>query len=104
MNFSDMLATLDGAVADQLCDDATWSGVAHVVRVLLREEDETLEWGGSSSVASSVILEVRVSEVAAPRPGDQVQIGLRRFRLLRDEPRKSTDGSWWVCEAEEISA
>lgn len=104
MNFSDLLTGLDAAVAEHLADDAVWSGHANPVRILLTESEEPLEWGGSSSIVERILIEVRVAEVASPQPGDLVQFGARSFRLLRDAPRKRADGTWWICEAEEISA
>lgn len=79
MSFAESVARQQEAVFRTLGEDATWQGVAGKVRVIRREADEEMRFGGSGFgggeiVATGRTIRVRKSQVAAPADDQTVQI------------------------------
>ena len=54
--------------------------------------------GESRFAIDTMIVDIRVSEVAEPRPGDQVEIDGELF-VVRGEPRRDAERLVWRIEA-----
>lgn len=82
--------------------DAIWSaggvGAGIAVRVIVRRPDEVVGFGGSRTVVATVLIDVRVSEVAAPTAADTAEIGVDLFEVIGTPVRDSV-GLVWTCEA-----
>lgn len=101
MAWSDHLTRLNATVfAENLCDQATWAGVADPVWIILEAPDVELAYGQSRTVVGSRIIEVEKSAVPSPAKDQVVTMGARTFTLL-SRPTLSEDGSVWRCEARE---
>ncbi|MTH62106.1 head-tail joining protein [Paracoccus litorisediminis] len=82
--------------------DARWfaggAGDGVPVRVVRRAPDQLAEFNGARIVADSVLLDVRVSEVAALARGDRIVIGDVAYEIL-GEPRRDAERLVWKGEA-----
>lgn len=87
--------------------DAVWraggcaaaDGVA--VRVIRAAPDEVSEFGGARLVRPAVRLDVRVSQVARPVPGDLVDIGTETLAVLSDGVADELGLVWRVGAVEQ---
>ncbi|AJP72270.1 head-tail joining protein [Sphingomonas hengshuiensis] len=93
MSFPELRAALVDSVFAELGEDARWSGVADPVRVRRKSADEDETIGRLGIIATSEVLRVRKSDVAAPAKGDLVDMlddaGVETGEQLRvsGEPR-----------------
>ena len=89
-----------------VAEDAVWrAGGAEpgfTVRIIRNAPDETVRFGSSRAILPTVIIAVRVRDVARPAPGDTVEIADTRFGIIA-EPTKDRAGLVWGCEAIEQS-
>lgn len=95
-------AAIDAIFADaNMAADAVWeaNGVPPQVacRVIRKRPDEVTEYGGAVLVTSTVLADVRVSEVPDPRPGDHLTIGAERF-VVQGKPRRDRERLVWMME------
>lgn len=63
---------------------ASWqpaAGGSTEVRVIRKGPDDRLRFGGATIVASTMVVDLRVSEVAAPSPGDRIVISGETFEI-----------------------
>jgi len=67
------------------------------VRVIARRPDRVLEFGGARLHAETAILEVRVSEVPNPRPGDRLAVGGEAF-VIQGEPVRGSERLVWTVD------
>ncbi len=101
----DPLSTgLDALYASPLAEDATWravAGGAQAVRVIRRVAASARDWAPVGSAREQPILAVRVSEVAQPAEGDEIDLAGRTYRVLnvRHHPHVAE----WSCEVEEVT-
>lgn len=68
------------------------------VRVIARRADALAEFGAGRLWSETTRLDLRVAEVADPRPGDRVVIGGEVF-VVQGEPVRDRDRLVWTIEA-----
>ena len=68
------------------------------VRVVAKRPDEIVGFGETRIHAGTTLFDVRVSEVAAPRPGDRLSLGGEDY-LVQGEPVGDTERLVWTLEA-----
>lgn len=96
-------AMIDALFNDPLiAQDATYTpgggGGGQAVRVILRQPDMAVSAFGTSVVVESTMVEVRVSQVAAPEVGGQFDIGGAVY-VVSAAPKRDNTRLVWVCEA-----
>lgn len=98
--FSDTIDIIftDGNVAEDAIWRAGGSGPGLSVRIIRKSPDNVVSFGGSRAVMPTVVIAVRVSDVAAPRSGDTVEIDGSIFDIIA-EPTRDSLGAVWGCEA-----
>lgn len=95
-------AAMDAIFDDpNMAVDAFWevAGVPPMVpcRLMLKRPDDVMEFGGAVIVSGTILVDVRVSEIAAPAAGDVVTIGAERFRV-QGKPRRDRERLVWMTE------
>lgn len=93
-------AAIDAIFADQnMAADAVWriAGVSPgvPVRVIRSAPDDVQNYGLSSVVSQTLMLDVRVSEVAAPKKGDLCEFGGETY-IVQSTPRRDREGLVWT--------
>lgn len=96
-------AAIDAIFADpNMAADAIWraGGIPPDVpcRVILTRPDLTSSFGDARVTSETTMLDVRVSEVAAPAAGDTVTIGAEVL-VIQGEPLRDRERLAWKCEA-----
>jgi hypothetical protein len=98
-------AAVDGLFADQnLGEGAVWKpgGVGGTAcRIIRKSPDQVAEFGTSRALLASCVIDIRVSEIAAPAEGDVVQIGAVSFKIVAD-PKLDALGLVHSCEAVKV--
>lgn len=74
------------------------SGPATPVRAILRAPDRITTFNQGRFVADTFLIDLRVSEVPNPEPGDTLAIGDVTYEL-RADPVRDADRLTWACEA-----
>ena len=80
--------------------DATWepaAGEPISIRVVARRADAISEFGGARLWSETTRFEVRVAEVANPRPGDRVVVDGEAF-VVQGEPVRDRERLVWTLE------
>ena len=80
--------------------DATWypaGGVPQPIRVIRKAPDEVASFGSAQILSETTLVDVRVSEMANPRPGDGISIGADNF-TIQGEPKRDQDRLLWTLE------
>lgn len=98
-------AATDDLFADpNIARDAVWraggAGGSIAVRVIRKSPDEVVGFGSSRAVMATVLIDVRVSEVASPASGDSAEIDGNLFEIIGTPVRDSL-GLVWTCEADQ---
>ena len=97
--FSAILHTLFGD--PNIAHPATYSpaaaGDAVPVRVIARRADAVTEFGGGRLWSETTRLDLRVAEVAEPRPGDRIVIAGEAF-AVQGEPVRDRERLVWTLE------
>lgn len=98
--FEAALATL---FADpNIARDAIWRasgvGVGIAVRAVTKRPDQLVGFGASRAVVPTVLIDLRVTEVALPAIGDTVTIGSTIYTIIA-EPVGDDLGIVWTCQA-----
>ncbi len=78
--------------------DATWTpagGDPVDVRVIAKRLDTIIGFGETRIHAETTTFEVRASEVASPRPGDQLAVGGETFVIQGEPERRDPDRLVW---------
>ena len=92
---------LDALFADvNLGLDATWypaGGAPVPVRVIRKAPDEVTSFGAAQILSETTLVDVRVSEMANPKPGDGISIGAENF-AIQGEPKRDRDRLLWTLE------
>lgn len=115
MNFSDMLAGLDNAVEDYLCDDAAYQeqGLGPMIpaRIMINKPTELERMQGSGFTRPRPFLSVSSDAIPGLRSGDVFHLGrwagsvfvpgLDAWRLA-EAPTRPDDGRWWRGEVERL--
>ncbi|MCP5364105.1 MAG: hypothetical protein H6905_02535 [Hyphomicrobiales bacterium] len=68
------------------------------VRIILRRTDEIGNFGETRIIAETVVIDVPVSEIAAPAEGDTFTIGGETF-VVQGEPVRDAERLVWTLEA-----
>jgi hypothetical protein len=72
------------------------------VRVIARRPDTIVGFGETRIHAETATFEVRVSEVASPRPGDQLTVGGEAFVVQGEPERHDPDRLVWSLNARPV--
>ena len=92
---------LDALFADvNLGLDATWypaGGAPVPVRVIRKAPDEVTSFGSARILSETTLIDVRISEMPNPKPGDGISIGAENF-TIQGEPRRDRDRLIWTIE------
>jgi len=92
---------MDALFADvNLGLDATWypaGGAPVPVRVIRKAPDEVTSFGAAQILSETTLIDVRVSEMANPKPGDGISIGADNF-VIQGEPKRDRDRLLWTVE------
>ncbi|MGB3391298.1 MAG: hypothetical protein WBA88_25330 [Pseudaminobacter sp.] len=96
-------AATDAVFADpNIARGAIWrpggTGSGMAVRVATRQPDQVVGFGDSRAILSSVLIDVRQSDVASPVAGDVVMIGADVFEIIAP-PTIDSLQLVWTCEA-----
>ena len=92
---------MDALFADvNLGLDATWypaGGAPQPVRVIRKAPDEVTSFGAAQILSETTLVDVRVSEMVNPKPGDGISIGADNF-TIQGEPKRDRDRLLWTLE------
>ncbi|AGI73800.1 hypothetical protein OA238_c38550 [Octadecabacter arcticus 238] len=96
------LAALDLLFADLNLAHEAWyrdsEGQFTRIRIILRRNDDVTAFGAARLVSDTCRFDVRVSELPAPRPDEQILLGEETF-LIQGEPLRDRDRLVWTIEA-----
>ena len=82
--------------------DATFTpagGDSVTVRVIAKRPDTIVGFGETRIHAETAMFEVRASEVATPRPDDQLTVGAETFLVQGEPERRDPDQLVWTLDA-----
>jgi hypothetical protein len=68
------------------------------VRVIARRPDTIIGFGEARIHAETATFELRASEVASPRPGDQLTVGSETFVIQGEPERRDPDRLVWSLD------
>jgi hypothetical protein len=68
------------------------------IHIIMRRNDDVTTFGAARLVSETMRFDVRVSELPAPRPEEQILIGDEAF-LIRGEPIRDRERLVWTIEA-----
>lgn len=68
------------------------------IRIIPRRNDAVTEFGAARLVSETFRFDVRVTDLPAPRPDEQILFGDETF-LIRGEPIRDRDRLIWTVEA-----
>ena len=92
---------LDALFADgNIAVDAVYTpegGVPQLVRVVTRRADEVSSFGDARLWSETTRVDLRVAEVAEPRPGDRIEIDGEAF-LIQGEPVRDRERLVWTLD------
>ncbi|MCL7465538.1 hypothetical protein [Phaeovulum sp. NW3] len=71
-------------------------------RGILRRPDELTEFGAARLISEITRIDVPVSVLPAPRPGEEIVIGEETF-LIQGEPRRDRERLVWTLELVPVS-
>jgi len=80
--------------------DATYiadGGTPVLVRVVMRRVDEVTGFGDARLWSETTRIDLRVAEVATPRPGDRIEIEGEAF-LIQGEPVRDRERLIWTID------
>lgn len=96
-------AAMDAIFSDiNMAVDAIWypaGGAPQPVRVIRKAPDEVTAFGAAQILSETTIIDVRVSEMPAPKPGDGIAIGAESF-TIQGEPKRDWDRLIWTVSVE----
>jgi hypothetical protein len=72
-------------------------GAQVLVRVVARRADAISDFGDARLWSETTRIDLRVTEVAAPRPGDRIEIGGDAF-LIQGEPVRDRERLVWTID------
>ena len=92
-------AAIDNLFADpNIAREATYIaevGAPQLIRVVTRRADEVTSFGEARLWSETTRVDLRVSEVPAPRPGDRIEIEGDAF-LIQGEPVRDRERLVWT--------
>ncbi len=81
--------------------DAYWISTGtteeHAIRVIRRAPDEISSFGSARILSDTFIVDVRVSELANPRPDDLILFGTESF-VIQGEPVRDRERLVWTLD------
>ena len=69
------------------------------VRVIVRRPDAIVGFGETRTHAETATFELRASDVASPRPGDQLTVGSETLVVQGEPERRDPDRLVWTLDA-----
>jgi hypothetical protein len=94
-------AALDALFADaHLARDVIYTaegGAPVLVRAILRRPDDVTGFGEARIWSETTRLDLRLAEVATPRPGDRIEIDGEAF-LIQGEPVRDRERLVWTVD------
>jgi len=94
-------AAMDAIFQDQnMAVEATWTpqgGAPLPVRVIRKAPDELTSFGAARILSDTTFIDVRVSEMPSPKPGDTIIIGVDTF-TIQGEPKRDRERLVWTLE------
>jgi hypothetical protein len=72
-------------------------GAPVLIRAILRRPDDVTDFGDARLWSETTRLDLRVAEVANPRPGDRIEIGGEAF-LIQGEPVRDRERLVWTVD------
>jgi len=94
-------AAIDGLFADgNIARDAVYiaeGGTPKLVRVVSRRADEITGFGEARLWSETTRIDLRVAEVATPRPGDRIELDGEAF-LVKGEPVRDRERLVWTVD------
>ena len=94
-------AAIDDLFADpNIGRDAVYTpegGVPVLVRVVARRADAITDFGDARLWSETIRIDLRVAEVANPRPGDRIEIDGDAF-LIQGEPARDRERLVWTVD------
>jgi len=99
------VTAFDAAVAALFADpnigrDAVYTsdgGAPVLVRVIARRADSISDFGDARLRSETTRIDVRISEVPNPRPGDRIEIDSEAF-LIQGEPERERERLVWTVD------
>ena len=99
------MTAFDAAVAALFADpnigrDAVYTsdgGAPVLVRVIARRADSISDFGDARLRSETTRIDVRISEVPNPRPGDRIEIDSEAF-LIQGEPERERERLVWTVD------
>ena len=99
-------AALDALFVDaNIAHDATYiadGGTPQLIRVVMRRADEITGFGDARLWSETTRIDLRVAEVANPRPGDRVEIEGEAF-IIQGEPARDRERLVWIVDLRPVS-
>ena len=94
-------AAMDAIFQDaNMAAEATWTprgGAPLPVRVIRKAPDEVVTFGAARILSETTLVDVRVSDMASPKPGDAIIIGPDTF-TIQGEPKRDRERLIWTLE------
>jgi len=94
-------AAMDAIFMDaNMAADATWTpqgGATMPVRVIRKAPDEMTTFGAARILSDTTLVDVRVAEMATPKPGDTIIIAPDTF-TIQGEPKRDRERLIWTLE------
>jgi len=94
-------AAMDAIFEDaNMAAEATWTpqgGAPMPVRVIRKAPDELTTFGAARILSETTFIDVRVSDMASPKPGDTIIIGSDTF-TIQGEPKRDRERLVWALE------
>jgi hypothetical protein len=96
-----LAAAVDALFADpNVARDATWEpadGEPVPVRVIARRADAVTEFGDARLWSETMRFDVRVADLASPRPGDRLLLDGEAF-VVQGEPTRDRERLVWTLD------
>ena len=94
-------AAMDAIFQDaNMAAEATWTpqgGAPIPIRVIRKAPDEMVTFGAARILSDTTHVDVRVSEMPSPKPGDTIIIGPDTF-TIQGEPKRDRERLVWMLE------
>ena len=95
------VAAIDLLFADPNLGREAWhrdgEGQFTQVRVIIKSPDDVVGFGEARIWAETTIVDMRVSELLEPRPGDQLTLGEETF-VIQGEPKRDRERLVWTLD------
>lgn len=75
----------------------TDGGAPRLVRTIARRDDTITDFGDARFFSEATRIDLRVSEVPSPRPGDRIEIADEAF-LIQGEPVRDRERLVWTVD------